>query len=394
MAPRIPARCWAPAARTTRPSTSALVAGIQQQQPTSIAIRSSLLPQTTTTTTTAITHHHQQTRGIRYGWSSLDTRFDKPPSFKQKYNQSPELPALTTTPRAARERKAQSTPLRTGVLATKKGMTAYYTRNGKRMACTVLQMDQCQVVAHKRTDKHGYCAVQVGCGERRADNVTAPLLGYYEAKGVPPKESLVEFHVRDEAGLTPPVGVQLLPDWFHKGQWVDVRAQSRGMGFEGGMKRHGFSGQEASHGNSKNHRTIGSAGASQGSGSRVLPGKKMPGRMGNERVTMQNLPVLRVDNDLGIIVVKGCVGGPKGGLVMISDAVKKPPPPQGFIDKMNKAVNERFPNAARDLEAARAMHMKLKQMRKEGRIEDALKDALKDGLREGEGLLAEPRAEL
>lgn len=389
MAPRLPARCWAPAARPTRSSASALVAGIQ---PTSLAMRPALLPPQTSPAAALTPHHHQhqQTRGIRYGWSSLDSRFDKPPSFKQKYNKGPGLPPLTTTPEAARERKSRSTPLRTGVLATKKGMTAYYTRNGKRMACTVLQMDQCQVVAHKSADRHGYYAVQVGCGERRADNLTAPLLGYYEAKGVPPKESLVEFHVRGEDGLAPPVGVQLMPDWFHKGQWVDVRAQSRGMGFEGGMKRHGFSGQEASHGNSKNHRTIGSAGASQGSGSRVLPGKKMPGRMGNERVTMQNLAVLRVDNDLGIIVVKGCIGGPKGGLVMISDAVKKPPPPPQFIEKMNKALNERFPNAVRDLEAARAVHLKLKQMRKEGRIEEALKT----GLREGEGILAESRAEL
>lgn len=364
-------------------------------QPTSLAVRTSLLPQITTTTTTTTTINtaifagHQQVRGVKVGWSTLDKKFDKSPSFKQKYNQAPHLPALTTTPQAARERKRQSTPLRTGVLATKMGMTGYYTRNGKRFPCTVLQMDQCQVVAHKTAGRHGYYAVQVGAGEVRADNVTAPQLGYFEAKGIPPKADLVEFHVRGEEGLAPPVGVQLLPDWFHKGQWVDVRANSRGMGFEGGMKRHGFSGQEASHGNSLNHRTGGSSGASQGSGSRVLPGKKMPGRMGNERVTVQNLAVLRVDNALGIIVVKGCVGGPKGALVQISDAVKKPPPPQEFIDKMNRALNERFPNAARDLERARAVHMKLKEMRREGRIEEALKR----GLVEGEGILAESHLE-
>lgn len=268
------------------------------------------------------------------------------------------------------------------------GMTGYYTRNGKRMPCTVLQMDQCQVVAHKNLETHGYTAVQIGSGERRADNVAAPQLGYYEAKGIPPKAHLVEFQVRNEEGLAPAVGCVLMPDWFHKGQWVDVRANSRGMGFEGGMKRHGFSGQEASHGNSKNHRTIGSAGPSQGSGSRVLPGKKMPGRMGNERVTVQNLPVLRTDNDLGIIVVKGCVAGPKGALVMVSDAVKKAPPPQGFIEKMNKALAERFPNADVDLETARKRHLKMKEMRRNRMIEDALKN----GLREGEGVLAELEA--
>lgn len=379
MAPRLPARCWAPISRsTTTPST--LLAG----QPTALALRPSLalLPQTSSLPGI------QQTRGKKYGWTELDERAR---TIQLKYNaQTPELPALTTTPEAARERKRRSTPVRTGVLATKKGMTGYYTRNGKRFPCTVLQMDQCQVVAHKSAERHGYCAVQVGCGERRADNVTAPLLGYYEAKGVPPKEHLVEFHVRDDEGLKPAVGVQLMPDWFHKGQWVDVRANSRGMGFAGVMKKHGFAGQEASHGNSKNHRTMGSAGASQGSGSRVLPGKKMAGRMGNERVTVQNLPVLRVDNELGIIVVKGCVPGPKGALVQIQDAVKMPSPPQEFIDKMNRALNERFPHAAADLQVARERHMQLKQMRREGRIEEAIKA----GLREGEGILAERRAEL
>lgn len=323
---------------------------------------------------------------MKNGWVTLDRKHDpKRVAHSNKYNVGENLPALTTTQEAARKRKEHNTPLRTGVLAIKKGMTGYYTRNGKRMPCTVLQMDQCQVVAHKNLQKHGYCAVQVGCGERQASNVTAPLLGYYEAKGVPPKEHLFEFRVKNDEGLMPPVGAQLMPDWFHKGQWVDVRADSRGMGFEGGMKRHGFAGQEASHGNSKNHRTMGSAGASQGSGSRILPGKKMPGNMGNERVTVQNLAVLRVDNELGIIVVKGAVAGPKGRVVMIQDAVKKPPPPKEFIEKMNKAVNERFPNATEDLRRARLLHMKLKMLRQEGRIEDALKN----GLKEGQGILAD-----
>lgn len=362
MAPRLPVRCWAPISLPIRPATST----------TALTLRPSF--------------SLQQTRGVKNGWWTLDRKHDpRRVAHSNKYNVGDNLPALTTTQEAARKRKEHNTPVRTGVLAIKKGMTAYYTRSGKRMACTVLQMDQCQVVAHKSLQKHGYSAVQVGCGERQAGNVTAPLLGYFEAKGVPPKQHLVEFRVRDDEGLVPPVGAQLMPDWFHKGQWVDVRADSRGMGFEGGMKRHNFAGQEASHGNSKNHRTMGSAGASQGSGSRILPGKKMPGNMGNERVTVQNLAVLRVDNELGIIVVKGCVGGPKGRVVMISDAVKKPPPPQEFIEKMNKAVNERFPNATEDLRRARLLHMKLKMLRQEGRIEEALKK----GLREGQDILAD-----
>src|SRR5262249_7499063 len=154
-------------------------------------------------------------------------------------------------------------------------------------------------------------------------NVGSPLLGYYEAKGVAPKRHLAEFRVRGEEGLLP-VGVELWPDWFHEGQWVDARSNARGMGFAGGMKRHGFGGQEKSHGNSLNHRTIGTTGPSQGGGSRVLPGKKMPGRMGGQRVTLQNLRVVSVDNKMGTVLVKGHLAGPKGCIVQLQDAVKKP----------------------------------------------------------------------
>lgn len=257
------------------------------------------------------------------------------------------------------------------MLAVKKGMTAFMGRTGTRIPCTVLQLDQVQIVANKTRQKNGYWAVQVGLGSRRAINVGAPMLGYYEAKGVAPKKHLAEFFVRNEAGLLP-VGVQLQPDWFHVGQWVDVRSNSRGQGFAGGMKRHGFKGQNKSHGNSLNHRTIGTVGPSQGSGSRVLPGKKMPGRMGNERVTVQNLPVLMIDNELGVVVVKGCVAGPKGCVVKIQDAVKKPPPPQEFIDSSRKLLEERFPNAEEQLTAARERHLELKEARRQGRIDQML----------------------
>jgi len=111
-----------------------------------------------------------------------------------------------------------------------------------------------------------------------------------------------------------------------EGQFVDTRSDCRGFGFAGGMKRHGFKGQPASHGNSKNHRTMGSSGGSQGSGSRVIPGKKMPGRMGGQQVTIQNLQILKVDTEKGIVVVNGCVAGPKGSIVKIQDAIKKPWP--------------------------------------------------------------------
>ncbi|KAK5145664.1 hypothetical protein LTR04_001238, partial [Oleoguttula sp. CCFEE 6159] len=238
----------------------------------------------------------------------------------------PSLPILTSTPSAALARKAYTLPLRTGALATKKGMTAIYdAATGKRTPCTVLQLDRVQVVSHKTRRQHGYFAVQIGAGWKHPDNVTRPLLGHFAEHGVSPKRHVVEFRVRDESGL-PAVGAVIGAGWFKEGQFVDARANSRGMGFAGGMKRWGFSGQPASHGNSLTHRAMGSAGASQGSGSRVLPGKKMAGRMGGEQVTMQNLKVLKVDEANGLVVVNGSVSGPKGCIVKIQDALKKPWP--------------------------------------------------------------------
>ncbi|KAF2965426.1 hypothetical protein GQX73_g8127 [Xylaria multiplex] len=299
-------------------------------------------------------------RGVKYGWSTAPAR-GKPNRFNQV---SFGLPAPTTGPAAALKRKAQSTPLRTGLVATKTGVSAMYDmQKGTRTACTILQVDQCQVVAAKTRAKNGYWAVQVGCGYKTPDNTTAPQLGYYEAKGIAPKRHLTEFKVRGEEGLLP-VGLQLTPDWFKVGQFVDARSNTRGMGFAGGMKRHGFAGQEASHGNSKNHRTIGTTGPSQGGGSRVHPGKKMPGRMGGQQHTVQNLRVLKVDNKLGIVVIKGHVAGPKGCIVKISDAIKKDPPVETFIEKTRRLTLERNEGHEERLEQARIAHMELKDLRK------------------------------
>lgn len=300
----------------------------------------------------------QAQRGIRYGWSTA------PPRSKHKrFNQANSgLPPLTTGPAAALKRREKTTPLRAGVLAVKKGMTSMYVRD-RHVPCTVLQLDQVQVVANKTREKNGYWAVQVGCGARHGKNVPSPMLGYYEAKGIAPKTTLAEFKVRDEQGLLP-VGTQLRPDWFKLGQYIDVRSKSRGMGFEGGMKRHGFAGQEASHGNSKNHRTIGTVGPSQGGGSRVYPGKKMPGRMGFDWVTVQNLKVMKVDNELGIVLVSGPVAGPKGRVVRLQDAKKRKAPSLQHREKARRELIERHPTAAEDLRAARQRHLELKEERR------------------------------
>ena len=242
-----------------------------------------------------VTFNHTSKRTIK----SIST-----PQYN-RFNKGQGLPRLGASAEAALERKAYTTPLRTGALGTKKGMSAIYdTETGRRKAVTIVQMDRVQVVAHKTRDKDGYYAVQVGSGWKHPSNVTRPLLGHYAESGVSPKRHLVEFKVRDEKGLLS-IGEMVGAGWFQEGQFVDARANSRGMGFAGGMKRWGFKGQGASHGVSLTHRSMGSAGQSQGGGSRVLPGKKMAGRMGGHQVTTQNVKVVKVDDEKGIVVLNG-----------------------------------------------------------------------------------------
>ncbi|RFU34168.1 hypothetical protein B7463_g2107, partial [Scytalidium lignicola] len=261
-------------------------------------------------------------RGVKYGWNTAPAR-----GHPERFNQTTAgLPVLSASSTAALARKDFTLPLRTGALAIKKGMTALYDQEtGKRTPCTVLQLDRVQVVAHKTREKNGYYAVQVGAGWKHPSNVTKPVLGHFATSGVSPKRHLAEFRVKNADGLLS-IGESIGPEWFIEGQFVDARANCRGMGWAGGMKRWGWSGQPASHGNSKTHRAMGSSGASQGSGSRVHPGKKMPGRMGGQQVTVQNVKVLKVDAEKGIVVLNGCIAGPDGCIVKIQDAIKKPWP--------------------------------------------------------------------
>lgn len=238
-----------------------------------------------------------------------------------RFAHNPNKPALNSTSRAALARKAVTTPLRTGLLAQKRGMTAIFdSETGKRIPCTVLQLDRNEVIAHKTRDKNGYWAVQIGAGHKLIENTTKPMLGHFANAGVEPKRWVMEFKVKGKEGLGVPVGESLGASWFSVGQFVDVKGIGRGMGFEGGMKRHGFGGQPASHGQSLMHRGMGSAGGSQGSGSRVLPGKRMAGHMGNESVTVKNLKVLQVDEANGIVVVSGMHSYITPGLFVAYDA--------------------------------------------------------------------------
>lgn len=227
------------------------------------------------------------------------------PPKTSPFNDGPDLPILKSTPAAALQRKANTLPLRTGAIAIKKGMTAIYdAETGKRIACTVLQLDRVEVTSCKTLKTHGYYAVQLGSGWKHSSNMTKALLGHFSAHGVSPKRHVCEFRVKDASGLLP-VGQSIHADWFQQGQYVDARSNSKGKGFAGVMKRHGFGGQDRSHGVSLTHRSLGSAGPSQGGGSRVYPGKKMAGNMGNQQNTVQNLRILQVDKDNGIVVVNG-----------------------------------------------------------------------------------------
>ncbi|KAJ4502256.1 hypothetical protein HRR83_009178 [Exophiala dermatitidis] len=268
------------------------------------------------------------------------------------YNVVSGIKPLLSSQAAAFERriKSDTLPLRTGALAIKKGMTAIYdVESGKRIPCTVLQLDRNEVVSHKTRKRHGYYAVCVGSGLVNPKNVTKPMLGHFSVQGVSPKRYLREFRVRNRDGLLP-IGEEIRANWFEAGQFVDTRSNCKGKGFAGPMKRWGFHGQDRSHGHSLSHRSHGTLGQGQGGGSRVYPGKKMAGNMGGQQNTVQNLKVLQSDPENGIVIVNGAVSGPKGCLVMIQDALKKPwpqvpdPPKPSEIDAgLKKAVGAKVP---------------------------------------------------
>lgn len=213
-------------------------------------------------------------------------------------------------------------PLRTGLLALKRGMGPWFDQEtGLTFPVTILEVSQVEVVYNKTVEKEGYNAVQIGYGSKNPKNVSRQLLGHYERAQVNPKSQLAEFMVKSTEGLVP-VGTELKADHFTAGQFVDLKGVSKGKGFAGVMKRHGMKGQSASHGASLSHRSGGSYGANTTPG-RILPGKKMPGRMGGKSSTKQNSLVVEVDAENGLILVKGHVPGPKNAFVRVSDAIKK-----------------------------------------------------------------------
>jgi large subunit ribosomal protein L3 len=213
--------------------------------------------------------------------------------------------------------------MRTGVIARKIGMSRVFAEDGSNVPVTVLQLDNCQVVAVRTTESHGYNAVQLGAGTAKVKNVSKAMRGHYAKARVEPKRKLAEFRVEADGLLD--VGAELTADHFVEGQAVDVVGTSIGKGFAGAMKRHNFGGLEASHGVSISHRSHGSTGNSQDPG-KVFKGKKMAGHMGDARRTSQNVTVVSTDVARGLIMVNGSVPGAKGGYVLVSDAKKRAMP--------------------------------------------------------------------
>ncbi len=232
--------------------------------------------------------------------------------------------------------------MRTGLLAEKLGMTRLFGEDGSHSPVTVLRVQDCEVTAARRIEREGYCAVQLGVGKAKAKNVTKPMRGHFAKANVVPKAKLAEFRVSEDALLEPGTGLSV--EHFVVGQYVDVAGTSIGKGFAGAMKRWGFHGLRASHGVSISHRSHGSIGQCQDPG-KVFKGKKMAGHMGDRRVTVQNLEVMGVDRERGLVLVKGGVPGAKGGYVRITDAIKRAlpkaaPQPAGVIGAASPAAAE------------------------------------------------------
>ncbi len=235
--------------------------------------------------------------------------------------------------------------MRSGIIARKLGMTRVFNDAGHHVPVTVLKLDDVQVVAVRNAEKDGYTALQLGAGVAKAKNVSKPMRGHFAKAHVLPKSKLAEFRVSEDAVLE--VGASLAASHFVAGQKVDVVGTTQGKGFAGAMKRHNFGGLRASHGVSVSHRSHGSTGQCQDPG-KVFKGKKMAGHMGAVRKTTQNIEVVSVDDEDGVILLCGAVPGPKNGWVLISDAIKAKLPedapfPAGLVGAVSASDADEAP---------------------------------------------------
>jgi len=208
-----------------------------------------------------------------------------------------------------------------GVVGRKVGMTRIFTEDGASLPVTVIEVEPNRVTQLRTEEADGYRGVQVTVGARKANRVSKAMAGHYAKAGVEAGRGTWEFRLNDGEGEELAAAAEIKVDIFEEGQKVDVTGRSIGKGFQGGVKRHNFHMQDATHGNSISHRAPGSIGQCQTPG-RVFKGKKMAGHMGDERSTTQNLEIVRVDAERNLLLVKGAVPGAKGGNVIVSPAVK------------------------------------------------------------------------
>lgn len=253
--------------------------------------------------------------------------------------------------------------MRSGLIARKVGMTRMFRDDGRHVAVTVLQLENCQVVAQRTTEQNGYNAVQLGVGAAKVKNVSKAMRGHFAKANVEPKAKTIEFRVSEDALID--VGAELVASHFVAGQAVDVRGSSKGKGFAGAMKRHNFSGLRASHGVSISHRSHGSTGQCQDPG-KVFKGKKMAGHMGARNVAVQNLEVFGTDDERGLVLIDGAVPGAKNGWVLVTDAIKKPahkdvPFPAATRDSGDSAEDTGTDTPAEEVEATPAEEVKAEE---------------------------------
>lgn len=206
-----------------------------------------------------------------------------------------------------------------GLLGTKLGMTQVWDADNKLIPVTVVQAEPNVVTQLRNAEANGYASVQIAYGQIDPRKVTKPMAGHFEAAGVTPRRHVVELRTADSAEYT--LGQDVTVEVFEAGQKVDVIGTTKGKGFAGAMKRHGFSGVGASHGAHKNHRKPGSVGGASTPG-RVFKGQRLPGRMGAVRQTTQNLTLHGIDVEKNLLLIKGAVPGPRGRVVLVRTAVK------------------------------------------------------------------------
>lgn len=208
-----------------------------------------------------------------------------------------------------------------GIVGRKVGMTRVFTEEGVSIPVTVIEVEPNRVTQLRTSEVDGYSAIQITTGSCKASRVNKAMAGHLSKAGVEAGRGMWEFRLVDGEGEGIEVGGEIKVDIFEAGQAVDVRGTSKGKGFQGGVKRHNFKMQDATHGNSISHRALGSIGQCQTPG-RVVKGKKMAGQMGNVQCATQNLEVVRVDAERNLLLVKGAVPGSRGGNVIITPAIK------------------------------------------------------------------------